>query len=47
MNCKECIFLLPYSVNVRYPNKIEVDEGDMKKAITDAEKILEFVQSKI
>ncbi len=43
----ECILLSPYGVNVRYPNTIEVEESDMRKAITDAEKILAFVENKI
>ena len=44
---QECILLSPYGVNVRYPNSIEVEESDMKKAITDAEKILVFVEKTV
>lgn len=44
---QECILLSPYGVNVRYPNTIEVEESDMKKALAYAEKVLAFVEGKV
>ena len=43
----DCIELVDYGVQVRYPFNIELEEQDMKKAIESAEKIEEFIKSKI
>lgn len=40
----ECIELVPYGVQVRYPYQLEVNEDDVKNAISSAEKIEEFIQ---
>lgn len=40
----ECIELVPYGVQVRYPYQLEVNEDDVNNAISSAEKIEEFIQ---
>ena len=39
--------LSKYGVAPRYPNEIEVDERQVKKALTDSEAILNWVESVI
>ena len=39
----ECLELIPYGVQVRYPYELEVNEQDMKSAIACAEKIQRFI----
>lgn len=39
----ECLELIPYGVQVRYPYELEVNEQDMKSAIACAEKIQKFI----
>jgi len=41
-----CVELSMYSVQPRYPFEINISEIDMRNAIVDAEKIIEFVKSK-
>lgn len=43
----ECIELVPYGVQVRYPYQLEVTEQDMISAIECAEKIEKFIISRI
>lgn len=43
----ECIELVPYGVQVRYPYQLEVNEEDMNNAIYSAEKIQKFIASKL
>lgn len=43
----ECLELVPYGVQVRYPYQLEVNEDDMKSALVCAEKIQEFILSNI
>lgn len=43
----ECIELVPYGVQVRYPYQLDVTEGDMINAIESAEKIEKFIKGKI
>ena len=43
----ECIELVPYGVQVRYPYQLDVTEDDMISAINCAEKIENFVRGKI
>lgn len=43
----ECIELVPYGVQVRYPYQLEVMEEDMLSAIKCAEKIEKFIKGKI
>ena len=43
----ECIELVPYGVQVRYPYQLEVIEDDMISAINCAEKIESFIRGKI
>lgn len=43
----ECIELVPYGVQVRYPYQLDVTEGDMINAIECAEKIEKFIREKI
>lgn len=40
----ECIELVPYDVQVRYPYQLDVNEDDVKSAISSAEKIEAFIQ---
>ena len=39
----ECLELIPYGVQVRYPYELEVNEQDMKSALACAEKIQRFI----
>lgn len=39
-----CFRLTPYGVNIRYPTDEELDETDMRKAISDCEKIICFME---
>lgn len=39
-----CFRLTPYGVNTRYPADEELDETDMRKAISDCEKIFRFME---
>ncbi len=39
----ECLELIPYGVQVRYPYELEVTEQDMENAIVCAEKIQRFI----
>lgn len=39
----ECIELVPYGVQVRYPYQLELIESDIKSAIVCAEKIQSFI----
>ena len=43
----ECIELVPYGVQVRYPYQLEVTEEDMESAIESAERIETFIKEKI
>ncbi len=44
---RACSRLNPFSVVIRYPSNIELIEDDMKSALTDANKIKDFVMTKI
>ena len=44
---KECNRLNDFGVNTRYPNNMELELEDAKIALKDAEKIKEFILSKI
>lgn len=41
----ECLDLIPYGVQVRYPYELEINEQDMKSAVTCAEKIQKFISA--
>ncbi len=43
----ECARLMPYGVQVRYPNSTELYEEDMQQALKDAEKIMDTIQPKM
>ena len=43
----ECIELVPYGVQVRYPYQLEVTEDDMTSAIKCTERIEKFIKGKI
>jgi hypothetical protein len=43
----ECIELVVYGVQVRYPYELEVNERDMRFAIECAEKIEKFLKDKL
>ena len=43
----ECIELVAYGVQVRYPYELEVNEEDMKTALVCAEKIAKFIEDAI
>jgi HEPN domain-containing protein len=43
----ECIELVAYGVQVRYPYELEVNEQDMKTALICAEKIAKFIEDAI
>jgi len=43
----ECIELVPYGVQVRYPYQLDVTEEDMINAIKCAEKIESFIRGKM
>jgi HEPN domain-containing protein len=40
---ESCINLTDFAINTRYPYPLEIDEIDMKRAISDATKIKEFI----
>lgn len=40
----DCIELVPYGVQVRYPYQLEVNEDDVNNAIISAERIEKFIQ---
>lgn len=42
----ECARLMPYGVQVRYPNNTELYEEDMQQALKDAERILNAIKAK-
>lgn len=42
----ECALLTPYASQNRYPFGMEVEEGDMRIALTAAQKIWDFIQKK-
>jgi len=44
---KECIRLTKYATQPRYPFALEITEDDMHLAISDAEKVKEFVKGVI
>lgn len=39
-----CADLNPYAVQVRYPAELDIEEGDMRKAIEDAKNIMTFIR---
>ena len=39
-----CFCLTPYGVNVRYPADEELEETDMRKALSDCEKVFLLVE---
>ncbi|SHH84037.1 HEPN domain-containing protein [Caloranaerobacter azorensis DSM 13643] len=43
----DCIELVDYGVQVRYPFRIELEEQDMKKALESAERIKNFILDKV
>ncbi len=43
----DCVELVSYGVQVRYPYEMMLEEDDMKEAIISAKKIQEFVEKKI
>ncbi|MCB2312692.1 HEPN domain-containing protein [Clostridium tagluense] len=43
----DCIDLVPYGVQVRYPYQLEVNEDDMRNAIDSAERIQNFIEDKL
>lgn len=43
----DCIELVPYGVQVRYPYQLDVEEEDMVSAIECAERIEKFIRGKI
>jgi HEPN domain-containing protein len=43
----KCEYLLPFATQTRYPTKIELEDEDMKKALSYAQAIIEFVKSRI
>lgn len=43
----QCIELVPYGVQVRYPYQLDVTEEDMLIAIKSAEEIEEFIKCKV
>ncbi len=43
----DCIELVDYGVQVRYPFNLELEEYDMKKAIESAESIRNFILDKL
>jgi len=42
----ECLALTDYSVNVRYPFPMDINESDMKIALRSAQKIKDYVLAK-
>lgn len=43
----ECARLMPYGVQVRYPNNTELYEEDMLQALKDAEKVMDVIRPKM
>ena len=41
-----CIDLVDYGVNIRYPYHIDITDDDVKLAITNAEKLMDFIINK-
>ena len=44
---EQCGNLTPYAVQARYPHEIHITESDMKKAILNADRVLEFIYQKL
>lgn len=44
---EDCIELVDYGVNIRYPFFIDLQEYDVKKALNSAERIKEFIMNKL
>lgn len=44
---KQCGNLTLYAVQPRYPFEIEITENDMKKAILDADRVMEFILQRL
>jgi len=44
---QSCEELTDFSISTRYPSNIEINLADMKKAILDCEKVIQFVEKKI
>lgn len=44
---EQCIALNDYAVEIRYPGKLPIEEEDAKKAVKDAEVILDYVQTRL
>lgn len=42
-----CARLVPYGVQVRYPNHTELFEEDMRMALKDSKKIMDMIQPKL
>lgn len=43
----ECINLTDYGTQVRYPFHIDIEEVDVKQALTNTEKVIDFIKTKI
>jgi len=43
----KCEYLIPFASQTRYPSKLELEDKDVKTALTYAQAIIEFVKSKI
>ena len=43
----DCLMLTDYAVNIRYPFPMEINDSDMSIALQKADKIKNFVLSKI
>lgn len=44
---EQCIALNDYAVEIRYPDKSQIEDGDTHKALKDADMILKFVREKL
>ena len=44
---EQCISLTPYGVQARYPSNVELEEGDMKEALSECRIICEAVEQTI
>ena len=44
---EDCLRLTDYSINIRYPFPMDLNESDMKLAIKDAENIKNFILAKV
>jgi len=44
---QSCEELTDYRISTRYPSNIEINLADMKKAILDCEKVMQFIEKKI